>query len=826
MLPGFARAADPATIPALDGALKTVAGFDYGKEVGPLELVEQLVIEAAKEPADRNAAEERLLSALDSASTSAGKAFLCRQLRVVATARAVPRLEPLLLEPELSHAARYVLGRLAYPEADDALLRALEKSNGKIQAGIVATLADRRTSGALPLLAGLVGSADPLVAESAAVGLGKFAEPAAVKALEDARGRAAGPLRERIDDALLACADRLLAAGRFDEAARTYEPYHAPAQPRHLRIAALRGLVAARGPAAAPLVEAAMRSDDQLVQASAVAQVRNLRGDAAVRTFAGLLPSLPANVRELLLAVLGDGGNPAAAAAIAVQAGSDQEGVRLAALRALGGVGDASAVEVLLRAALGAAGPVQDAARESLARLRGEAVNAALIRTAGAGTAQERIESLRALAARRAAGAIAATLKATRDDDAAVRQQAIRTVGALAGLADLPALVALALEPKDRGDRPAVEEAVAAVFARIPDRENQARPVLAALPGAPADAKPALLRLLGRAASPKALVGIRAALQEQDPGVKESAVRTLADWPDPGPAADLLALAGSLREQNLKVLALRGYVRMAGISKDPAGMYARALELAASPEDKKLVLAGLGGASSVEALALVERHLEDESLRAEAALAAVQIAGKLRTADPVRAKAVVKRVLALATEPRIRQAAQEVLNHFEQYEGYVLDWVGAGPYQEKGKDGHALWARVLPPERPEVTDVKWIPLTRGLGVWDINLGETFGNHDDAAGYVRTQVSSPVAQEVQLELGSDDGIKVWLNGKLVHANDAERGLAPRQDQLKVALEAGANVLLVKVTNQGGGWAFCCRFRKPDGSALEGLKTEAK
>jgi hypothetical protein len=78
----------------------------------------------------------------------------------------------------------------------------------------------------------------------------------------------------------------------------------------------------------------------------------------------------------------------------------------------------------------------------------------------------------------------------------------------------------------------------------------------------------------------------------------------------------------------------------------------------------------------------------------------------------------------------------------------------------------------------------------------------------------------------MECGSDDGIKVWLNGVVVHANNVERSSAPRQDLVKVALKQGWNDLLLKVTNAGDGWACACRFRQPDGSALNDLKIEAK
>ena len=57
----------------------------------------------------------------------------------------------------------------------------------------------------------------------------------------------------------------------------------------------------------------------------------------------------------------------------------------------------------------------------------------------------------------------------------------------------------------------------------------------------------------------------------------------------------------------------------------------------------------------------------------------------------------------------------------------------------------------------------------------------------------------------VSLGSDDYIKVWLNGEQSSADDAVRPAAPDQDQATLKLKPGKNQLLVKVGNIGGDWA---------------------
>jgi hypothetical protein len=167
-----------------------------------------------------------------------------------------------------------------------------------------------------------------------------------------------------------------------------------------------------------------------------------------------------------------------------------------------------------------------------------------------------------------------------------------------------------------------------------------------------------------------------------------------------------------------------------------------------------------------------------------------------------------------------------VLANMDPLDGYILgEWVGLGPFDEPGKTGAQLFDTVFPPETPAGKDLFWNSIIRGVGTWDIDLLNAFDLRNHCAGYLRTRVWVPVDQDALMECGSDDAIKVWLNGTLVHASNYARGIAPRQDIVDVHLKQGWNDVLLKVINYEAGWAFCFRLRKPDGTALDGMKVEA-
>ena len=73
-------------------------------------------------------------------------------------------------------------------------------------------------------------------------------------------------------------------------------------------------------------------------------------------------------------------------------------------------------------------------------------------------------------------------------------------------------------------------------------------------------------------------------------------------------------------------------------------------------------------------------------------------------------------------------------------------------------------------------------------------------------FVARQIFSPSAREIELSLGSDDGIVVYLNGEKVHEARIDRPVAKDQERVTLSLRAGENSLVCKVVNTGGPGGF--------------------
>jgi len=800
----------------LETSLETLKNYHYDKTQGvDLVWVEAQVGMASADKTLRARVETQLLDSLAGAKSNDARQFFCRQLRTVGTARSVPQLEAMLTNAEISHMARYALGRIRAPQAGQALEKALGKTSGKLKAGMINTLVQANFYPAASELMKLIHDRDTDVAVAAIRATGHFGGGDAVKALQRMRPSASQDTVIEIDAAILACARRFASRGNRRSAAAIYQEYYINEYPEYLRIAGLRGLVETSGAKAVDVLAKAIKGEDANMRSSAIAMMAVLRGEKITHTLVTLSKVVPANGQALIVRALAARHDVSVVPAVMDLTNSDHDTVRMAAFEALGDIGTPQAIACLAKAA--ALSPEKEAriAQSSLVRMRGEGVDQAFIREINSGDPKPRIEVVKAIGQRLdhdPFDALYAVAKA--DTNTPIRREAISSMGRIGRPLDLDALVKLVVSPHHPGDRSAVDQAIAAVCHKMENRDAQADPILAALATAPDDAKVFLLRLLARPATTKALQTVQAAITSPNNPISDAAIRTLGEWPNPAPVDTLYEIASSSANQIHRILSLRGFIRLAALTQNPTTCYVNALKLAKRPEEIRLVLGGLHYAGTLQALELAESYMTDPALKAEACMAAAKVAGVYCWQDRVRAKTVLDRVIAEAPNDNIRNQARDVLRRMDAFKSIIAVWKGAGPFTLAGiSDGRRVFDTAFEPETDfDAPEINWriiVPEFEGSG--RIDLEKTYGRIDYCCAYLRTTVISPRDQQARLKWGVDDFIKGWLNGKAT--GDGQ-----------ITLRKGANTFILKVGDHGGGWNFRCEILQPDETPLKGLRFE--
>jgi len=416
------------------------------------------------------------------------------------------------------------------------------------------------------------------------------------------------------------------------------------------------------------LVMGELQSGDPERQAGAISIVRDIPGEAITRSLAEELPKLSAAVQVQLLSTLADRGDATALPAVIEATKAQDESVRVAALRAVGQLGSVKDVPMLAQRAATSWGQEQKAARDSLYRLRGSDLNAAILSSLAAAEPEVKVELIRAIGERNIVEAVASLLKTAADENRKVRLESLKVLKVVAAPNDLPALVNLTLNLKSESDRSEAEKTVAAVAHKIEDPNRQAASVLAVLPDVKETGNRAsLLRILGRIGDNSALPALRTALTSREAALQDAAIRSLADWPTPEPLNDLLKVAQTSESPVHKVVALRGFVRLLGLASDRSAeesieLYQKAMALAPDANEKKRVLAGLGDAGTLPALQMAAPYLDDLSLQAEAESAVVRIAEKIRQQHPQPCREALARVIKSTRNETLREQAQSLID--------------------------------------------------------------------------------------------------------------------------------------------------------------------
>lgn len=856
----LARSGGAADAPASETArlLEAITGYRHGDHRAPLIEVENHLRSTAGDPdarADLAAALAGLLSRED--VTPDCKRFACRQLALAGTGGEVAVLAGLLPDPEMSDMARYALERVPAPAAGAALRAGLDVLSGKELLGTIFSVGSRRDAEAVETLGRLLRHEDAPVTCASASALASIGTERAADILAGALDAAGPGLRPEVTDALLRCA-HALAAGSPGRALAVFERLRDPGEPAGVRAAALLGTISLRRADAFPLLEEALAGGAPEMEAAALRCVREMPLDPAKHSefFSRLVPSLEPRRQEWLLSALGARpdatGVPAALAALR----SDSAPVRAAAARALAEIGGEPAVEPLAAAAAKADGDELKAIQQGLSRLRGPGVNGRMIALARDRGAGARTDIIRALADRHAVEAVAVLKDAAGEPDPDVRAAAARALGALGTEEILPFLLDFIVITEEKNVRRSARKALDDVLLRAESPADHAEAVCNAVERAPAEARCDLLGVLPITAGEKSLAVARSHLKSDHEETVKAAIRALSDWPDPAPAPDLIAIVRGDGPVSNLALAHRGYVRLAELEdqRSPAerlAMLREADSIAPRPEDRRAVLSALAKIPLLESLEIARSRLADPDLEAEAAGASAKVAVRIMWDHPAEARDALVAACRILPEGESRKEAEDALQRLEQYRHYLTAWSVAGPYGEEGRTAEELLDVVFPPEHPGDAAVGWTPLDRSWrpsDPWRIDLNaclkdagwedrtstlassgnltiQTVKPLTNCVAYLRAYVWSPGGQRVRMHLGSDDGVKVWLNGESVHRNAAVRALADEQDKVRVRLRRGWNVLLLKVTQGEGQWGASVCFRRSFARKVTNLKVRA-
>lgn len=148
----------------------------------------------------------------------------------------------------------------------------------------------------------------------------------------------------------------------------------------------------------------------------------------------------------------------------------------------------------------------------------------------------------------------------------------------------------------------------------------------------------------------------------------------------------------------------------------------------------------------------------------------------------------------------------------ESSDRFIKDWWLTGPFDNENRKG---FDTIYGPEKgfdstavftgKNSIQTKWTRYNSNESGY-IDLAKMFNLKKNVVSYAYRKFESPVARKMQFGVGSNDGVKVWVNGKLELSRPVLRAAKPNDDVITVAVKKGSNTILVKVDQLGNKWGF--------------------
>jgi hypothetical protein len=259
------------------------------------------------------------------------------------------------------------------------------------------------------------------------------------------------------------------------------------------------------------------------------------------------------------------------------------------------------------------------------------------------------------------------------------------------------------------------------------------------------------------------------------------------------------------------------------------------------PAGRRVAYELLSGIDKTAAARLLPEMVQDPSpeLRFDAIAAVIDDAKKvLEKEDKKAATALYQKALSGAND---KEQVDEIVKQLKTlgvevdvaaHLGFIRAWHVVEPFDNTDEAG---FKTVYPPEKAvDLTakykgkggdEVKWAETTTddSYGVVDVN--KVFGKKKSAIAYAYTVIDSPAESAVQIRVGTENAVKVFLNGKQIFSRDEyHHGMDMDQHFAAGTLRAGRNELLLKVCQDDEKpdyaqvWKFQARLCDATGSAV--------
>jgi HEAT repeat protein len=590
--------------------------------------------------ANREGAEQKrmlyakaLIKGLKSAKDREVKAFLIRQIQLVGKDESVKTLSKYLKDERLCEPATQALYSIGSKKAKKVLVKALGSVKNQNRATIIKALGDLRCSSAAKKLLKYVNSKNEKVRQTTLYALANIGDPSAEEVISRLSISVSAYERNTVPNNYLLYAQRLGESGNKKKATQIcrqmIRSYSSNAE-SNIATSALAVLVDILGKNALDDLLKTMDSFNEQLHAGALELADKIPGEAATAKWIKRMGEVTPNTKAKIVSMLGSRGDVTAIPILIESMQDSDPHVRLAAIFAVTKLKKNDSVHHLLYAMKEADERELKVIQTSLLTLDTDVVVNASAKTIHSLPATAQISLLEILSKRRAKTQIEVVWDLTSNEDPDVRLAAISAFEKLATENDLPRLVQLFQQTENEEEIVALQKAIAVSVADIPDSVSRLNEFLKIFELLKQNKRAGLFDSFAQIGNPNGLELIVLLTKNRPADIRNSAIRTLANWTKFEASTQQIELVKILNDTEQKTQLLRGYLRLTRDSEIPdykkVELLKDVMTAITDTKNKKLVLRGLSEIISIESVKYIASFMNVAETKTYAAMMIRRIA--------------------------------------------------------------------------------------------------------------------------------------------------------------------------------------------------------
>ncbi len=805
----------------IERALDYLKTYKFGMNREPLEPILEAITTTQNNPAKQEKLSKQLIGILPQCSID-GKRFIARQLVVIATPSVISGIEPLLKDKETIDLGCRILEQIPEKEATQALLNALKRDgiteDDKIS--FINSLGRRKDNLAIGELSKYLDDSSSKVQNSAIIALGSIGGKEAGNILWNWAKNKSMTDNSEVQSALLKIASRLVEDSQGkDTALEIYSSLFSDDKTTSINKGyALRGLVQLKGKDALNEVWQSVYSEDTILSSTGIDLLKDptFSEDLILEKCVNSLKIASPRIQLGLLEVIASRKMKEAVLQVLALVEKSEGEVKTSAIQCLGQMGDNRAIEPLINIVLNNSREIREIAKDALIKLDSPDGNKYLMEKIQKGSPEVKKLAVELITERRAIEAKGIMKDAIAKNDKDIIEGALNYLAVLGNEEDLPFLFDKLMSNAENGS--IYIPAISLIMDRTGDEGRKVMLITEQWQLCKNDVqKKLIITLLGNVKSPEACAMLEILLASE-PNLKTSILQVMGQCDDANTLQKIVnGIAQETDEEvkNVGILSSLNILRTLNLTdKQKYDYYVSLWKMAGNkPNLQKNILGGLAKLSLLEVLDFINGVNINDAIKADWANARFSIARNISFSYPSKTIPILEETLPNLKDNQAKEVGN-LLNGLKNKGDFLCSWSVSGPYRIEDYSARRLFDEVsLPPETDvnSVQDWRILPMkVREDGLIYADLADFLGGEVECVAYVLCKLKLPEPSNAKLLLGSNDGVKVWLNGKLIHSYPEGRTMTPDQDQIPVTLQ-NENVLLMAVYNQGAAWEFTVKLQ---------------